>query len=425
MKQLGKLILWQRARDYLKKYKPIIIGVAGSTGKTIAKDAIAAALSTSHRVRSAPFSYNTPIGVALSILGVTTKVVKQNWYRILTASKLKELTKVEPDIIVLELGANQPGDIDYLANQLPFRGAVITNIQSAHLRLFTNKDLVAHEVQSLVVDIPTSGYTILNADDPLVKDMAGRSSAPVTTYGLAAGADIRLIRAKRVNHVGYACEVKIKQKIYELHLPQLLAEYHIPHFLAAIAIAHAMNLDIPEVIARLQAIPIPPGRMNLLSGYNQSTLLDDTYNASPESTLAALTVLNEYPATRKIAILGDMLDLGAHTITAHREIGKSAAQIANVLVCVGPNMRHAGASALDQGTVDVHNFNTSQDVGKWLHDFLQPKDAVLIKGSRDMHMEEVVNRLLADPNDQKQLVGSNQAIFEKTKHFRYCLKIDT
>jgi UDP-N-acetylmuramyl pentapeptide synthase len=394
MKQLGKLVLWQRAKEYLKKYKPIVIGVAGSTGKTITKDAIAIVLEGSYKVRSTPFSYNTRVGVALSVLGINRSIIRSNWVRLLTSSKLKELVAVEPDVVVLELGADRPGDIDYFVRHIPFNFGVITNVQSTHLRLFTNKEYVAHEMKSLAVK---SGVVILNADDPLVISMQNQIEASVVSYGESDTATIKLVRFQRLGTYGFACEVSVAGKIYELHLPNIVAAHHIPHILAALAVAHTMKVSIASAVERLQSIQPPPGRMRLLKGYNRAKILDDSYSGSPESTLAALNLLKDLPAKRRIAILGDMLDLGAETIGTHRHIGERAAEIAEVFVTVGPNMRHAGAAALDTGDVDVHHFEKSSDVGKWLHDFLNMDDLVLIKGSRNMHMEKVVRRLLADP----------------------------
>lgn len=390
-------MLWQRAKDYLRKYKPEVIGIAGSTGKTITKDAIAMVLQKSYRVRSAPFSYNTRVGVALSVLGINRNIIRNNWLRLLTNSKLKELSVVEPDVIVLELGADRPGDIDYLARHISFQVGVVTNVQSTHLRLFTSKDYVAHEMKSLVVEMPESGFMVLNADDPLVVAMRDQTKAKVVTFGQADGATIKLLRWQRLGTYGFACELNIAGKIHELHLPNIVASYHIPHVLAALAVAYVMKVNISQAIQRLQSIKPPPGRMRILRGYNGATLLDDSYSAAPEGMLAALNLLKELPAKRRIAILGDMLDLGAQTLNAHRDVGERSADIADVLVTVGDNMRHTGTAALNRGSIDVHHFDKSQDVGKWLHDFMHEDDLVLIKGSRKMRMEEVTKRLLADP----------------------------
>lgn len=395
MKQLGQRILWQRARDYLNRYRPLIIGIAGSTGKTMTKDAIKLSLEADLHVRAAAGSYNTPIGVALNLLGLTARQARRHWIRLLAGSRIKELTEEEPNLIILELGADRPGDIDFLANKLPFTIGVVTNVQSTHLRLFSNLDMVAHEMMSLVVDLPPTGHAVLNADDPQVSGMVEHSRAPAIFFGEGKGADVRLLRAQRLNSHGFACEIAIAGAIHELHLPHVVARHQLSNVLAALAVAVALEANIKEAFRRLPALLPPPGRMRLLAGRNGSRLLDDSYSASPESTLAALATLLELPARRRIAILGDMLDLGLQSLPYHQQIGRRAAQVSDVLVTVGDDMRAAAGSALNTDDTDVHHFDDSRDVGKWLASFLKEGDLVLIKGSRDMRMEEVTKRLLS------------------------------
>ena len=404
MKKLGKLILWQRASDYVKRYHPKLIGITGSTGKTMTKEAIALALGDNPALRISPLSYNTPIGVALSILGIKRQATTAGWLRLLVGSRTKELIEKEPNIIVLELGADRPGDIDFFARKLPFTIGVITNVRSTHLRLFVNKEMVAHEKMSLIADLPKDGYAILNADDTLVADMAKHTKANVIYFGEADRADVRLRRAQRLTNLGFACELLIQGRVYELHLPAIIARYQLTNILAALSVVVAIKGNINQAIKRLPKLVPPPGRMRLLKGVNNSRLIDDSYNASPESTLAALNTLAELPLQsaaskkpRRIAILGDMLDLGGVSVKWHKKIGRHAADIADVLVMVGENMRHAGASALKTNdATDIHHFDNSRNVGKWLKDYIHAGDLVLIKGSRDMHMEEVVKRLAAN-----------------------------
>lgn len=412
-KPIGRTILWLRAQDYLRRYHPSLLGVTGSSGKTIAKDAITAVLSSSYRVRSSPLSYDSRIGIALSILGITARQFKRRWYKLLAQSKAAELTSLEPDMIVLSLGAAQPGDIDYVASRLAWLGAVITNVESTHLDLFTTKDLVAHELTSLIVSIPATGFIVLNGDDPLVQAMRPRSQARAIIYGTSPSAQVRLLHARRRARVGFACAVKIGGRLHELHFPNIVAETQILPIISALAVAHAMRLDMSQAIKSVQTIMPPPGHMRPLTGYNRAALLDDSYSASLENTLAALRTLGQYPARRRIAILGDMLNLGPQTINAHQQVGAVVADLANIFVAVGNNMRNAGAAALRQSELnsntaplDVHYFSSSRDVGKWLRDYLHPDDVILIKGSRAMHMEEVTRSLLANPADESQLVSS-------------------
>lgn len=409
MKELGKKILWLRARDYIRRHRPTLIGITGSTGKTMTKNAIALCLHDNSNIRVSPLSYNTPIGVALAILGVKRQTTKAGWVRLLTGSRLRELAANEPDTMILELGADRPGDIDFFARQLPFTVGVVTNVKSTHLELFINRELVAHEKMSLITSLPATGYAILNADDPLVYAMAEHTKATAIYFGESDKADVRLRRVHRLNDFSLACEILARGKIYELHLPHIIARHQLPNMLASLAVVIALKGDTKQAIQRLSKLTPPPSRMRLLAGINNSLILDDTYNASPESTQLALDTLLELPTSnRRLAILGDMLDLGAQSVSWHKKIGQHAAQAADILITVGDNMRSAGAAALKQdNTTDVHHFDTSGDVGKWLTNFLEPGDLTLVKGSRLMRMERVTKDLLANPEqDADQVVSS-------------------
>ena len=390
-----------RASDFVRKYKPLLIGVTGSTGKTLTKEAIALALKDDRRVRASHGNYNTPIGVALSVLGVQAAADRRGWMRLLTGSLLREIGEKEPDTIVLELGADRPGDIDALVQKLPFTIGVVTNIGSAHLDYFGSKEMVAHEKMSLLVSLPGNGTAIMNADEPLVMAMKDHIQAKAIFFGEAGHADVRLGRAQRVGLKGFSGEVQVQGTSYEFFLPHILARHQITSFLAALAVARALKVDIRQAIGNLRSLTPPPGRMRIFDGLKGSIIIDDSYNASPEATLAALKTLAALPGRRKIAILGDMLELGPKSIYWHNQVGGKVAEVAHVFVAVGEEMRRAQAKALETKGIDTHHFPASRDVGKWLRDHLKEGDVVLVKGSRAMAMEKVVERLLANPERDK------------------------
>jgi UDP-N-acetylmuramyl pentapeptide synthase len=406
LRKLGERVLWSRAREYVEKYKPILIGVTGSYGKTLTKEAIALALTDDRHVRASHKSYNTPIGVALSILGLQSAADRRGWIHLLADSFIRERAEGEPDTIVLELGADRPGDIDWLVQQVSFRIGVVTNIGSTHLQLFVSKEMVAHEKLSLAVALAKDGTAILNSDDPLVIAMREYIKAPVMTFGEAEEADVRLVRADRLGVKGFALGLAIGSQKFEVALPHIIGRHQLQSVLAAIAVARVENVKIQRAINNLRSLKPPPGRLRMFEGVGGSVILDDSYNAAPESTIVSLKTLEALPAKRRIAILGDMRELGAHSFRFHEEVGKKAAEVADVFIAVGQDMRHAQAAALEsEHPVDAHHFPTSRDVGKWMGEFLHTGDVVLVKGSRAMRMERAVKRLLADPNrDQAQLV---------------------
>lgn len=431
IKKIGEGVLWLRAMTYLKQHKPLLIGVTGSYGKTMTKEAIALALHGKKRIRVSRESYNTPVGVALSILGMKAAQDRVGWVRLLAGSRVREtIVDPEPDTIVLELGADRPGDIDFLAQKLPFQVGVVTGVGSAHLQYFIEKENIAHEKMSLIVSLPKEGYAVLNIDDPLVRSMADHTRAKIVWFGTGEGAHIRLIRAERLGIQGFAIEVEVDGKRFECSVPNIVGRHQLSSILAALVVARVLEVDIPQALDRVKNLVPPAGRLRMLDGKGGSVILDDTYNAPPEAVVSALTTLDALkskasqgsePKGRTIAILGDMLELGAHSIPWHADIGRMVAKVADVFVAVGPNMKHAQAAALQGESlranlattggprpdgraalpsahrVDTHHFEDSRDVGKWLADFLREGDIVLVKGSRDMHMEEVVRRLVVHP----------------------------
>ncbi|MEX2055083.1 MAG: Mur ligase family protein, partial [Candidatus Andersenbacteria bacterium] len=392
MPAFGTRILWQRAADYVATYKPRLIGVAGSTGKTFTRQAIAVALGDSVHVRTPDHNDNSLRGIALSVLGIPSPRTPLTWMSLLSRSFVKELKVEEPTTIVVEYGTAKPGELDWAASKVPLAVLVVTNVEAKHLTLFGSKEMIAHEYASLVVTLLPEVTLVLNADDSLVLSLAEKTKARVVTYGSADGANVRLIRTQRLPHHGFACEVSVRGRTYELHLPQLITRRQISSLLAALAVATLAGTgDMQSVISKLQKLSAPPGRMRLLKGLNNALLVDDTYNATPEDMLGGLETLRSLPARRRIAILGDISDLGAEENRWHQKIGKFAGDVAHIVVLVGQAMRHAGTEALQKG-VDVHHFDTSEDVGKWIAGYLQDGDVVLIKGSRSMHMEEVTRR---------------------------------
>lgn len=404
---VGERVLWDRAQRYVDKYTPTLIGVTGSYGKTLTKEAIALALKDSRHVRASHKNYNTPMGVALSVLGVHAAATRMGWLKLLTSSKVREVGEQrEPDTIVLELGADRPGDIDFLAQQLPFKVGVVTAVGSTHLEFFTSKEMVAHEKMSLVVTLPADGVAVLNVDDPLVAQMAEHTKARVITFGESPQANVRLVRATRTGIQGFAVEIAVHGKSHEVSVPHVVGRHQLMSILAALAVAEALEIPIRTALQNVRQLKAPAGRMRVFAGRNRSTIIDDSYNASPESMQAALKTFATLEARRKIAILGDMLELGSQSIQWHAAVGEQVADIAGVFVAVGQQMKHAQAAALEQSLpIDTHHFEDSRDVGKWIADHLAPGDLVLIKGSRGMHMEQVVERLLAEPKEDKlQLV---------------------
>lgn len=397
MVALGEKIL----QAYLASHQPSLIGVTGASGKALVVKAIAEAVGTIHPVR-AVFPEGTSLqDVAAAILRATNSG-NVSWWRAFIGTWHKEASPREPRSIVVECSASKPGEGAILARSLPFSHAVIINTGTMHADLFPSKEASAHELLSLAASLPRHRTAILNIDDPLIAANRPRLTCQVVTYGMHPQADIRLIRADRISIKGFIGQVAVAGKSYEFSVQNLVGRHQLDAVLAACAVTYSLGGDIAQALAALRTLPLPAGHMNIVEGRHGSTIIDDTHGATPESMHAALKTLAAVPADlhsaqgispRKIAILGDIADLGSTSITAHQAIGESVARICHVFIAVGKAMKQAQAAALHKGGVDTHHFDTSADVGKWLESYLQPGDIVLIKGGSEMHMEKVVTAL--------------------------------
>lgn len=396
----GSKVLLERAKHYLDTYQPNLIGVVGGSGKTLVLAAIAAALEGQHLARSIAGDGSLK-SIAAAILG-TKRPAKKSWFKLLTGSFLKEIVEPEPDTIVLELNAHQPGDIDTLSRQLPFTQALILNVQTLHADLFPAKGMVAHEFMSLPASLPKSGVAILNIDDPFVAGMREHLFCQQLTFGEHPDADIRLSRAERISIQGFIGQISVLGQAYEFTVQYLVGRHQLYAILAALAVVVAMGGNVQKALHNLKGIKLPAGRMQIIKGKHNSVIINDSHDATFESMQAALKTLAALPGDlprskeitpRRIAILGDIAYLGKETTKAHEQIGTLAAETCDVLIAVGEYMKHAQAAALKKGGVDTHHFNQTQDVSKWLRGYLQAGDIVLIKGSKVMHMENLASEL--------------------------------
>ena len=395
MVTLARRLLWLKVKDWLKNYRPLTIGITGSSGQATAQAAIVQAIGGERRLRKYRQRDTSPRGVALAILGVKQPANKSGWVKLLARSLMRELAEDEPDTVIVQIGAQAPGDIDWIATRRVFKIAVVLNAQPAHLDLFTSREMLAHELTSLVVGLPTDGFAVLNADDTLVAAMAKRTTANVVTYGEHPEAHIRLRRVERLSTGTLSCEVEIDKGLHELHLKYLVNRGHVTHVLAALSVAHLINLDLVKVIKRLQSFQPASGHGRLITGLQEAQLLDESAEATESTMKSALTTLKELKAQRRIAVLGDITHLGATSDKVHRALGQRAAQVANLVILVGESMRAAGEEALKAGA-DVHHFQTATEAAKWLPSFIRSGDVIIVTGSKDMQMYKVADSLKMD-----------------------------
>lgn len=400
------------ASAVLKKYKPEIIGITGSVGKTSAKDAIAHVLSQKYKVQASKGNYNNEIGVPLTILGKATAGHSiLGWFDVFvgTLIMLFKIDKKYPEILVLEMAADKPGDIEYLTSFVPLKVAVVTAIAPAHLEKFVDLKGVATEKSQILKKLGKNCAAVLNIDDEHARKMKDATKAKIVYFGYDKKADIRVSDPKFIFKKGENVPAGISFKILdgETMMPAIIngtVGFHLASVaLVAVAVAKLYGFNLLETIERLETLKLPPGRMNLIAGIKKTTIIDDTYNASPRSMKAAIETLGLIPiaeSNKRYAVLGDMLELGAQTLKLHEEIGEIVAENrVDVFIAVGEKMREAARAAKKIGMDEdrIFHFGTPEEAGRFLQDRIKKEDLLLVKGSRRMKMEKVVEELMDDP----------------------------
>ncbi|MDQ1283675.1 MAG: hypothetical protein QG620_23 [Patescibacteria group bacterium] len=416
-----KLILLEKALKVmavlvLKKYKPRIIGITGSIGKTSAKEAIFTVLAGHFRVRKNEKNYNNEVGLPLTIIGAESGgrsfagwfFVFLRWLRVLA------LPFKYPEVLILEMGADRPGDIRYLTSFIKSEMAVITDISSSHLEFFKNIEGVAAEKWVLAESLDGKGLAAVNIDNSqILKKVKSlpKEKANFLTFGFSEEAEIRatdvLYNYSSENETESAGELKglsfklnYKGTSIPVRLNNVLARHNIYAALAAISVGIGFGLNLVEIGAALANFSMPCGRMNLIPGIKGSQIIDDTYNSSPVSASAALEVLGNIKTGRKIAVLGDMLELGKNTETGHRSVAKKFLEIrGDIFFAVGKRMRFA-LSELEKNNFSsdgVFAFSDPEKAGRKLQRIIKEGDVVLVKGSQGMRMEKIVEEIMAEP----------------------------
>ena len=404
----------------LKKYNPKIISITGSVGKTSTKEAVFTVMASKFRVRGNDKNYNNEIGLPLTIIGVESGessligwiIVFLKWLWIM-------LAPIEyPEILVLEMGADRPGDIKYLTSFIKSNAAVITDFSSSHVEFFKNVEGVAKEKSVLVKELDEKGLAVLNVDNPYVAKLVDQLKCNVTTFGFSEEAEMRATdisfsyTGDEQDLKGLSFKLNYKGSTIPVRLNNVLAKHQIYSALAAAAIGVGFGINLVEVGAALENFSLPYGRMNLIGGIKNTNIIDDTYNSSPTSALAALDALGEIAAERRIAVMGDMLELGEETEEKHRAVGKKfLVSKGDIFFAVGQRMKFAGEE-LEKNKFSKNNlfyFASPLEAGKKLQEIIQAGDLILVKGSQGMRMEKVVEEIMAEPLEAEKLLCRQSA----------------
>lgn len=411
------MLQWE-ARAVLKKFHPKIIAVTGSIGKSSTKEAITSILRSKYTVRQTPKSYNSEFGIPLTILGLETQWNSAfGWLGTLSKGFFMCFQKEYPEILILEIGVDKPGDMDTTLSSIKPSIAVVTAIGEipVHVEFFAGPKELAFEKSKIVRRGNAESTVILNADDETVYEMRNQSHGRVLTFGFGKNADVRVSNyaliieqdeAGKEVPTGIRCKADYHGSSVPLRLEGVLGKQQLYIAAAAIAVGTQLGITLVDASEALRNYQPLPGRLRILTGIKNSLILDDTYNASPTAMHAALDALRDIPAKRRIAVLADMLEIGKFTIPAHQQIGELAASLADILITVGPRAKFIGKAANENGMKEsnIHECGNSRGAGIFLQNMLEPGDVVLVKGSQSMRMERAVEEIMAHPDKAKELL---------------------
>jgi len=432
-KKIISYILKIESRFVLWKYKPKVIAITGSVGKTSTKDAVYGIISKISYVRKSEKSYNSEIGLPLIILGcpngwnnpyVWLKNILKGLWLFIWPHKY-------PEWLVLEVGVGKPGDMRQTASWLKTDAVIITAIGETpvHIEFFNSRDHLVKEKSGLIKTLKKDGLLILNADDKTVLELKTKSKNRTLTFGFSEDADVRgseesilysdsgLPAGEAGLPQGIIFRVDEGGNSLPVIIEGVFGKNHLYASLAALAFFYGLKFNILDAINALKNYDVPPGRMRLLSGINNSLIIDDSYNSSPFACESALKTLGEIKSVgRKFAVLGDMLELCKYTEESHKNIGKIAEKNAEILIVVGPRAKtiEEGAVLAGMNEKNIFEFNNSRETGKFLKTFVKNGDLVLVKGSQGMRMERAVEAVLKDKeNKEKLLVRQDKEWLEK------------
>lgn len=419
MKKILQLKLKILAKLILKKYRPVIIGITGSIGKTSTKEAVHHVLSKKMLVRMSYKNYNNEIGLPLTIIGQESPGKNYlGWLPLFMRALFLILFKNKkyPKVLVLEMGVDRPGDMGYLTKIAKPDIAIVTAVSYSHMEYFGSLNNIKKEKQCLVESLDNKGFAILNYDSEPVREMSSISKARVCSYGLTQEVDLKAqdiiynFTRDKYDLAGINFKLNYKGSIVPVIMKNGMSEPFIYAALAAVAVGIYFKYNLVEIATALSDFSLPQGRMNLIPGIKHSFIIDDTYNSSPEAAVSAIKILgkiNIESNSFKYAIMGDMLEIGAYTEEGHRLVGKNVHDSKiDFLVAVGERARYFIEGAKEAGLGDEHifYFDKPEEASKFLVNRIKEGDVLLVKGSQGARMEKIVKELMAEPDRADELL---------------------
>lgn len=394
-------------KSLISQHEITIVGVAGSIGKTGTKRAIATVLSQKYRVRWQDGNYNDVVSVPLIFFGLDMPSLTSPiaWMKIFRAMK-REIANYNYNVVVIELGTDGPGQIARFAKYITVDIGVLTRIAPEHMEYFSTIDAVAKEELSL-----QNFSTRLIVHEQIVEDFGDLLNQTPETFGKSHSS------TSRFSAVDSNVTIQINEKQIEAKT-QLTGEHQIWGLSAAALVASSLGLNNQEITKGIESVTPASGRMQMLKGIKNSTIIDDTYNANAESMMAALETLGKIETRQRIAVLGNMNEMGDLSEEVHRKVGNyvDPKKIHTVLT-IGADANKYLAECVERKGVKVFRFDKPEQVGSKLKEIIHQDAAVLLKGSQNgVFLEDAIKPILNDPNDISRLVRqSPEWIAKKSK----------
>ena len=420
MRSIIITILHTLTRLVIKKYHPKIIGITGSVGKTATKEAVFSVLSRKFRVRKNESNFNTEVGLPLTVLGAKDQPGRSpfKWFSVVFGGIGLLLWKHDyPEMLVLEMGADKPGDIAQLLSVVQPDVGVITAITPVHTEQFNGLEGVAREKGKLFRAIARVGWVVVNGDDEFVEKIASTCKAQKINYAInkvetatVKASEISVSRSNKVatGIAGVSFKLMTNGTVTPVLLKGVLGEHQVYSALVAASVAQIFEVNMDDIAEGLRKAHKQPGRMRIIEGIKHTTIIDDTYNASPKPMECAIKTASELETDGKtFAVLGVMLELGSISEDEHSKIGNLVAKSGiDVLICVGERARDIARGAESAGMSEdkVFRFSVPEDAGLFVQHRIEQGDLILVKGSRGIGMEKVVKEIMAHPENAGELL---------------------
>lgn len=422
MKQLVVRIITAEAKLLLARTKPTIVAVTGNVGKTSTKDAVFAALKDHKRARKSEKSFNSEIGVPLSILGLENGWNNPfKWLKNIFDGFLLTLWPGNyPELLVLEVGVDRPGDMKQLTSWLRPDVVVLTRLPNVpvHVEYFASPEDVIAEKLELVAALKPEGVLVYNNDDEKVREVVETVRQKAIGFAryapthFTAQGDTIVYDGKVPTGISF--NIEHLEESVSVHLPNVVGTHHLYSVGAAFAVASIFDINLAEVAKSMAGYVPPAGRMRIVAGLKDTVIIDDTYNSSPTAAERALSTLLELKTGgSRIAVLGDMLELGQFSVREHEKLGEQAAETADVLFTVGVRARKIAEGALEAGMNEkrIFQYDDAVSAGRELQNYIKKGDVILVKGSQGIRCERIVADIMAHPEQAEALLVRQSSVW--------------